>query len=120
MRALSRGPQPENEFQFRKNEEHRSSKMTYMSSTENTDLKEMKDRLRRIETRLTKYLEDQGFDTQTRKPSFKNGGIIIHSNQTSIGDILKTVPENWSHSNSIEILHKGELLGRIHPCCLLR
>lgn len=70
--------------------------------------KEVLDRVRRMETRLTRYLESQGFDTKTRKPYWKaDGTVVIPSLATSIADCLAVVPKDWLDSSAIFIVHKG-------------
>lgn len=68
--------------------------------------KEVRDRLRRIETRLTKYLEQQGFDTQRKLPVWKGSSIEIPSMECAVADILAAIPDpcNVRH---IAVTHKG-------------
>lgn len=74
------------------------------------DVQEVKDRCRRIETRLTKYLEVQGFDTQRRMPVWRDSGeIVIPSMDCSVADIMASIPKACDHRN-ILVTHKGEEL----------
>lgn len=52
------------------------------------------DRLRRLETRFTKYLETQGFDTQTRPCVFygETNTLVIPNINTSLKDMLAAIP----------------------------
>lgn len=73
-------------------------------------LNEIMDRCRRIETRLTKYLENQGFDTKVRRPEWDDGDIIVPSLTVSMQDCLSVVPHDWSPENPIPVVHKGRVL----------
>lgn len=75
------------------------------------DMKEVMDRCRRMETRLTRFLELQGFDTQTAKPMWQADGVIhIPSPATSLKDCLAVIPETWVRGDVIQIQHRGEVL----------
>lgn len=54
--------------------------------------KEVLDRCRRIETRLTSYLEAQGHPVRTEKPTFANDRVSIPSRDVSLRDILLSIP----------------------------
>ena len=69
-----------------------------MSTPLDSNMKEVVDRCRRMETRLTRFLESQGFDTQVKRPA------------VSLKEVLTTVPSYWSPSDGIRIEHKGETL----------
>lgn len=100
-------------------EANRESHETSMSR----DLQEMKDRLRRIETRLTRYLEMQGFDTERKLPYFKSrplgsetvGEIEVPSMMTSIEDIVNAIPSDWNPLHSVRIIHKRALVCYVYP-----
>lgn len=76
----------------------------------NAQLSEIMDRCRRIETRLTKYLEIQGFDTRVRKPDWEDGEIIVPSLSVSVQDCIAVVPREWDVADPIRVTHKGRLL----------
>jgi hypothetical protein len=69
--------------------------------------KEILDRCRRIETRLTKFLEQQGFDTETRRPVFHSATstLDVPSPEVSLKDCLAAVPQHWTALITVE--HKG-------------
>lgn len=72
-------------------------------------LTEVLDRTRRIETRLTKFMEASGFDTKVRRPEWRGDGIHVPSPSTSIKDCLSVIPRD--HDGSlIAVYHKDELL----------
>lgn len=71
-----------------------------------SDMQEVVDRCRRMETRLTRFLEAQGFDTQTRKPEWRNGVIIVPSLGASLKDIHSVIPHEWNRQKEIEVYHK--------------
>ena len=76
--------------------------------------REIADRLRRIETRLVKFFEHYGFDTQREKPAFKEDGIHIVSMETSIADILAAIPDGTERHQYIAVIHKGEVVITIY------
>lgn len=57
------------------------------------DTKEILDRLRRIETRLTRYLTDRGFDAQTQKPYYDadRGTLDVPSRKVSLQDCFEAM-----------------------------
>jgi hypothetical protein len=72
------------------------------------DIIEIKDRARRIETRLTKFLESQGFDTQRKLPTCRGNVVSIPSMECSLADIMAAVPSpRVPGLDSIVITHKG-------------
>lgn len=83
-----------------------------MCSDNDIDIKEVKDRCRRIETRLTKFLESQGFDTQRKMPVCRGNVVSIPSMECSIADILSVVPSPSAPGySSVVVQHKGETVG---------
>ena len=56
-------------------------------------ISEILQRLVRIETRLTRYLNDRGFDTGTDKPYFTSDDVIIApSPNVRMADLLDLIP----------------------------
>lgn len=82
------------------------------------ELKEVRDRLRRMETRLVKLMEHMGFDSERKLPDFKTqplgservGVIELPSILTSIEDIAKAIPDDWDPMLQVRVMHKGELV----------
>jgi hypothetical protein len=69
-------------------------------------LREIVDRLRRLETRLTKYMISQGFDSQTQTPVWLDDGYLeVPSLHVELSDIVKSVPDSWNEE--VVITHKG-------------
>ncbi len=79
-----------------------------MTDVSQEAIKEIQDRCRRMETRLTRFLEAQGFETGTMKPSWHGGVIKIPSPACSLKDMLAVVPDDWSADDEITVTHKGE------------
>ena len=75
-------------------------------------IKEILDRIRRLETRTTKFLNASGFDTQVQRPFFTDGSLIIPTPSVSLRDCLDAIPSEWNGKNVI-VRHKGETLGII-------
>lgn len=74
------------------------------------DLSEVKDRCRRIETRLTRFLESQGFDTQRKMPVCRGNVVHIPSMECSLADIMSVMPEGGTYK-SVVVSHKGVTVG---------
>ena len=58
-------------------------------------MQEVVDRVRRIETRLTKYLKEQGFDTHPARITFDRGDVVVPSKDCSLREIISVNPEDW-------------------------
>ena len=81
-----------------------------MSTPSVYDMKEVVDRCRRMETRLTRFLESQGFDTQVKRATWRDGTLVVPSPSVSLKEILATIPSHWSPEDGIRVEHKGETL----------
>jgi len=76
-------------------------------------LEELRDRTRRVETRLTKYLESQGFDTQTQRPEWRSDGYVnVPSPNISLKDVLSVIPHTYL--DEVRIVHKGVIIASIY------
>lgn len=78
-----------------------------------SDIKEMitevRDRSRRVETRLAKFLEAQGFEINNRHPAWRSPGIIeVPDRNMSISEILKVIPSDWG--GKVAVVHDNKLL----------
>lgn len=73
-------------------------------------IKEVVDRCRRMETRLTKFLEHQGFDTKVRRPTWDNGSVVVPSISTSLSDCINTVPPGWDPAIEIDVICKDSVV----------
>lgn len=71
-------------------------------------MKEIVDRCRRIETRITKFLETQGFDTKVRRPHWQHGVITIPSMSCAMNDCLSVVPSDWDPNEEILVVHQDK------------
>lgn len=71
---------------------------------------ELLDRTRRIETRVTRFLESQGFDTQVQKARWDGGEISIPSMACSVRELVAVVPEDFPKSRLINVYHKDEFV----------
>jgi hypothetical protein len=77
------------------------------------DLHEMKDRLRRMETRLVKLFEHLGLDTERKLPDYGSGVVNIPSMMTSIEDIMRALPEGTKLP--INVFHKKQYVVTLVP-----
>lgn len=71
------------------------------------ELREIKDRCRRMETRLTKFLESQGFETKVKRPTWLRGVVAIPSLECSVKDILAAIPDDWPEEDGVIVAHHG-------------
>lgn len=67
-------------------------------------LKEVLQRVRRLETRVTMYLESQGFDTQVQRPKWDadRKTVALPSRATSLKDILAVIPKDTKGEIDLE------------------
>lgn len=86
-----------------------------MDDLRDSDLREMKDRLRRMETRLTKFMIAQGFDTETRQPVWEpgDGTLEVPSAQVALQDVLDAIPSHRTHTRPIPITLGDRVLCRV-------
>lgn len=87
--------------------------------TTHDDITEMLDRTRRIETRLTSFMEAQGYDTGIKRANWraKDGTVVIPSPAVALKEMLAAIPPSWTGDIIIE--HKGERLGLWTPAAVL-
>lgn len=79
-------------------------------------IREALDRARRIETRLTRFLEEQGFDTGAQHARWRNGIIEVPSPACSIRDLLAAIPPEWECEEPIGVYVKGDFLMSFQAC----
>lgn len=78
-----------------------------MSRTDDK-IREIHERLVRIETRLMKYFTHVGFDGQGKLPEFDNGRVIVPSPDCSLRDCIAAIPKSWN--KPVEIFVGDEYL----------
>ena len=81
-----------------------------MIKTSEEQLKEVYDRVRRVETRLTSFFHFMGFDTTAGKPVWieKTGTIIVPTDASSLKEILAAIPTHWDRD--AEVWCKGKFV----------
>jgi hypothetical protein len=80
------------------------------------EVKETLDRVRRFETRFTKFLEANGFEVNVRKPTWgPPGRVDILSMATSVKDMLACVPSDWDIDEQVDVYHQNELALSFYP-----
>jgi hypothetical protein len=84
-----------------------------MSTVPKDPTTEIVDRLRRIETRLTKFLELQGIDTGVQRCTFENGWLVVPSPAASMKDMRAAVPDTWPLDKPVAVYCHGEWMGDI-------
>jgi len=74
-------------------------------------LDEVVARARRIETRLTSFLEAQGHETNVKRPIWDARGIVdVPSLRTSVEDILGAIPRGAAF---VTLTHHGAVIARL-------
>jgi hypothetical protein len=76
--------------------------------------RETLDRARRIETRLTRWLESQGLDTKISRPIWRHGIIHIHSIDTALRDILNAIPQDWNPDDAVMVYHADRVVMEVY------
>lgn len=69
--------------------------------------REVTDRLRRIETRLTGFMQWSGYETGSDRPTWADGVIHVPTPGVSLRDIMAVIPPDWQIKDEIEIHHRG-------------
>ncbi len=72
------------------------------------------DRLRRIETRMTGFMQWMGYNTGTDKPIWRpEGHVIVPTPGASIRDVLAAIPDDWPVDEEVEIHHNEQWIASI-------
>jgi hypothetical protein len=71
------------------------------------NLLEVLQRCRRIETRLTRFLEMEGIETGIKHPWWVDGQVMVPSTMITIDAILNCIPESWSNPVQV-VLKEGQ------------
>ena len=69
-------------------------------------LTEIRDRVRRCETKLTQLLDAQGLNTGVSKTKFIDGEVTVHTMDVSLAEVLGAVPSDWDKSKEIYVIHR--------------
>lgn len=72
--------------------------------------KEVMDRMRRMETRMTRFLELQGFDTKVKRPVWEAGYVQVPSMACSLHDMLGAVPPEWPVDALVTVKHQDAVV----------
>lgn len=78
--------------------------VTPFTIQDRADLKEVTARVRRTETRLTRWLEAQGLDTGIQRPFWKDDRIILPSPAVTIETIIQAVPRAWPAHKPVDVV----------------
>lgn len=74
-------------------------------------LNEVLKRVKRFETRFTRYLRIQGFDKQMAKPEWRDGVLVIPTLFTPLADILEAIASGGRQlppdGEGVDIHHQG-------------
>jgi hypothetical protein len=74
---------------------------------------EIRDRTKRLETRVTKWLGTQGFDTRVRRAAWAAPGEVdVPSPACSLKEILECIPPTWA--GPVIVSHEGRSLCYVH------
>jgi hypothetical protein len=80
------------------------------------DMSEVRDRARRTETRLTRYLETRGFDPKVTRPRFDQGTNTVHlpSPECSLREVIDAVPPLLrSKVMAVNLMVGSDLIGTL-------
>lgn len=66
-------------------------------------IEEISHRVRRIETRLTRFLELHGHVLMRPPQWLGNGVVMIHDLATPVGEIMRVVPPDWDPDAQIMV-----------------
>jgi predicted NAD/FAD-binding protein len=85
-------------------------KLLELLKTLQRDVNETRDRTRRVETRITKYLETQGFDTQVRRGQWLPALSIIEvpARDVTLREIIELLPAG--HSERVPVVIKNDVV----------
>lgn len=73
---------------------------------------EIRDRTKRLETRMTKWLGTQGFDTRVRRAALVGPGEVdVPSPACSLKEILDCIPQSWA--GPVVVSFEGRVLCRV-------
>lgn len=78
------------------------------------DIKEIKDRTRRVETRVTRWLESQGFETNIQKPAWHEDRLIVPTSACSLVDCLSIIPPEWPNDKGIDVYVHDDYLMTVY------
>lgn len=73
---------------------------------ERSEMEEIGHRVRRIETRLARFLELHGHVLMVPPQWMGDGVILIHDDATPIGEIMRVIPPDWDDADRI-VLRRG-------------
>lgn len=68
--------------------------------------RESLDRIRRIETRVTRVANHLGVDSGNAKPEFRDGNLHVASKKCSIDELLNAIPD--SHIDEEVDVYQGD------------
>ena len=87
--------------------------MAYDKTT-NQLIVETANRTRRIETRLTKFLEEQGVDLETRKPYWNGKAIILPNPSCALSEIIAAIPPTLDEGDEIKVYYHQKFMVSIY------
>ena len=71
------------------------------------DSREIRDRVRRVETRLTKLCEAMGVDAGGSKPVWEDGRIELPNVSCSFRDVINSIPNDWPAEQAVPVVYRG-------------
>lgn len=74
----------------------------------NDPIKELMDRTRRIEIRLTRLMEALDVDSGVFRPLWDDGVIRLASPLASVKDCLAIIPTDWPKSKAVTVVLKEQ------------
>jgi len=69
---------------------------------------EIRDRTKRIETKLTRLCAAMNVDPGGHKPQFSLGVLTVPSLEVSLREMLELIPDGWDPELEIVVAHNGK------------
>lgn len=74
-------------------------------------------RVRRLETRMTKFMEAQGFDTGCLRARWLGDSVVeVPTPACSLKEIMSLIPADWSLDRGVRVVHHGKVICVLLPC----
>ena len=75
-------------------------------------MKEILDRVRRTETRVTKVANHLGVESGVQRPSFRDGKLQVTSRKVSLDELMAVVPPDHK-GEVVDVICNGDLLATL-------
>lgn len=74
---------------------------------------ELLDRLRRIETKFTRWLTANGGEVETQKPVWRAPGMVeVPSMHSPLNEVLAAIPRDWA-GGVVQVVFRGDAVAHV-------